>query len=135
MAYTGRVALVTGGGSGMGRVAAQNCARAGAAVAILDLNEQGMAETAREFPGIRTYTVDITDAERVTRVVDQVEAELGPIDRLYNAAGIMPFGKLLDMDASLSKKIMDINYGGLVNITQAATSAQRERRKTRSRST
>jgi NAD(P)-dependent dehydrogenase (short-subunit alcohol dehydrogenase family) len=127
MAYTGKVALVTGGGSGMGRVAAQNCARAGAAVAILDLNEEGMAETARDFPGIRAFPVDITDADRVTQVVNQVESELGPIDRLYNAAGIMPFGKLLDMDAALSKKIMDINFGGLVNITQAALPAMVQR--------
>jgi NAD(P)-dependent dehydrogenase (short-subunit alcohol dehydrogenase family) len=123
MAYTGKVALVTGGGSGMGRVAAQNCARAGAAVAILDLNEQGMAETARDFPTIRSYTVDITDAARVREIVNQVESELGPIDRLYNAAGIMPFGKLLEQDGAVIHKIMAINYGGLVNITQAALPA------------
>ena len=127
MAYTGKVALVTGGGSGMGRVAAQNCARTGAAVAILDLNEEGMAETARDFPSIRSYRVDITDPDRVKEVVNQVETELGPIDRLYNAAGIMPFGKLLEMDGAVTKKIMDINYGGLVNITQAALPAMVER--------
>ena len=98
MAYSGAVALVTGGGSGMGRIAARNCAKTGAAVAILDLNEEGMAETAGEFPNIHRFTVDITDAERVRQVVAQIEAELGPIDRVYNAAGIMPFGKLLEMD-------------------------------------
>jgi NAD(P)-dependent dehydrogenase (short-subunit alcohol dehydrogenase family) len=123
MAYKGAVAVVTGGGSGMGRIAARNCAKTGAAVAILDLNEEGMAETAREFPNIHAYAVDITDAERVQQVVAQIEAELGPIDRLYNAAGIMPFGKLLEMDGQLTSKIMDINFGGLVNITQAALPA------------
>ena len=123
MAYSGKVALVTGGGSGMGRLAAQNCARTGAAVAILDLNEEGMAETARDFPTMRSFVVDITDANRVKEVVSQVETELGPIDRLYNAAGIMPFGKLLEQDGAVINKIMDINYGGLVNITQAALPA------------
>ena len=127
MAYTGKVALVTGGGSGMGRLAAQNCARTGAAVAILDLNEEGMAETARDFPNIHSFVVDITDADRVKVVVTQVETDLGPIDRLYNAAGIMPFGKLLEQDGAVIHKIMDINYGGLVNITQAALPAMVER--------
>ncbi len=67
MAYSGAVALVTGGGSGMGRIAARNCAKTGAAVAILDLNEEGMAETAGEFPNIHRFTVDITDADGNTR--------------------------------------------------------------------
>lgn len=119
MAYSGKVALVTGGGSGMGRIAAQNCARTGAAVAILDLNEAGMAETAAGFPNIHAYSVDITDAERVQSVVDQVESALGFIDRVYNAAGVMPFGKLLDQDTAMIRKIMDINFGGLVHVSKA----------------
>jgi NADP-dependent 3-hydroxy acid dehydrogenase YdfG len=127
MAYTGKVALVTGGGSGMGRLAAQICARTGAKVAILDLNEEGMAETAKDFPTISSYVADITDAGRVNEVVSQVEAELGPIDRVHNAAGIMPFGKLLEMDASIIKKMMDINFGGLVNVSKATLPAMIER--------
>jgi NAD(P)-dependent dehydrogenase (short-subunit alcohol dehydrogenase family) len=123
MAYKGKVALVTGGGSGMGRVAARNCAAAGASVAILDLNEEGMAETAGELPAIRTYAADITDAARVQEIVGEVEAEIGPIDRVYNAAGIMPFGKLLEQNVDVIHKIMDINYGGLVNVSKATLPA------------
>lgn len=123
MAYAGQVALVTGGGSGMGRLAAQICANTGAAVAIFDLNEAGMEETAHDFDNIRCFKVDITDTAAVERAVLQVEAEMGPIDRLYNAAGIMPFGKLLEQDIDVTHKIMDINYGGLVNITKAALPA------------
>jgi len=119
MAYSGKVALVTGGGSGMGRIAAQNCARSGAAVAILDLNEGGMAETAEGFSNIHAYSVDITDADRILEVVQQVESDLGGIDRVYNAAGVMPFGKLLDQETAAVRKIMDINFGGLVNIAKA----------------
>lgn len=119
MAYKGKVALVTGGGSGMGRIAAQNCARTGAKVAILDLNEAGMVETAQGFDNIHCFPVDITDTAQVQSVVAQVETQLGSIDRVYNAAGIMPFGKLLDQDVSVINKIMDINYGGLVNVSQA----------------
>ena len=107
----------------MGRVAARNCAVAGASVAILDLNAEGMAETASELPSIRTYPADITDAARVQEIVGEVEAEIGPIDRVYNAAGIMPFGRLLEQNVDVIHKIMDINYGGLVNVSKATLPA------------
>ena len=129
MAYKGKVALVTGGGSGMGRVAARNCASAGASVAILDLNEEGMAETARDLSSVRAYTTDITDFARVQEVVAEIEREMGPIDRVYNAAGIMPFGKLLEQKVEVIDKIMDINYGGLVNVSKATLPAMIERGK------
>lgn len=127
MAYKGSVALVTGGGSGMGRLAAQICANTGASVAILDLNEPGMEETAQGFDKMRSFKVDMTDAQALQEVVNQVESEMGPIDRLYNAAGIMPFGKLMEQDAGVIHKIMDINYGGLVNISKAALPAMLKR--------
>ncbi len=129
MTYNGKVALVTGGGSGMGRVAARVCNKAGAAVAVLDVNEEGMAETAANHNGIHTFKVDISDFEAVDRVVKQVESELGPIDRVYNAAAIMPYGKLLDQDVSVIHKMMNINYGGLVNIAKTALPLMIERGK------
>jgi short-subunit dehydrogenase len=120
MAFTGKVALITGGGSGMGQLAARNLADQGASVAILDVNEAGLAETAQGRPGIRSFAVDITDSGAVASVVRTVEAEMGPLDRVCNAAAIMPFGKLLEQDAAVQLKLMDINYGGLVNIATAA---------------
>ena len=119
MAFTGKVALITGGGSGMGQRAAQLLAQDGAAVAILDVNEAGMAATARDHPGIKTYPVDIGDTDAVVSVVARIQSELGPIDRVCNAAAIMPFGKLLEQDAKVQLKLMDVNYGGLVNIATA----------------
>lgn len=120
MAFSGKVALVTGGGSGMGRVAARKLAEQGAQVAIFDVNETGMAETAEGFPGIKPYVVDISNTDQVHAAVAQVESELGPIDRVANAAAIMPFGKLLEQDPKVQLKLMDINYGGLVNVATAA---------------
>ena len=70
MAYQGKVALITGGGSGMGRLAAQQFAAAGAQVAILDVNEAGMQETAAGRDNIHPYTVDITDFAAVTTAVN-----------------------------------------------------------------
>jgi NAD(P)-dependent dehydrogenase (short-subunit alcohol dehydrogenase family) len=120
MAFNGKVALITGGGSGMGQLAARNLADQGASVAILDVNEAGMAETAEGRAGIKAYAIDITDTEAVKATVQAVESELGPIDRVCNAAAIMPFGKLLEQDPRVQLKLMEINYGGLVNIATAA---------------
>ncbi len=120
MAFTGKVALITGGGSGMGRTAAQLLAKQGAAVAIFDVNEEGMAETAAASDGIRAFSVDVTDTDAVHAAVEQVENDMGPIGRVANAAAIMPFGKLLEQDAKVQLKLMQINYGGLVNIATSA---------------
>ncbi|WP_101758349.1 SDR family oxidoreductase [Oceanicoccus sp. KOV_DT_Chl] len=119
MSFSGKVVLITGGGSGMGRLAAQMLAQNGATVAIFDVNSAGMDETAKGFDNIHSWQVDITDANSVTAAVTAVEAQLGAIDRLYNCAAIMPFGKLVEQDNALIHKQMAINYGGLVNITQA----------------
>lgn len=119
MAFEGKVVLITGGGSGMGRTAARQLASQGASVAILDINEAGMAETADGYPSVTPFVVDISDTDAVHSVVEKVEQELGAIDRVYNAAAIMPFGKLLEQDPKVQLKLMQINYGGLVNIATA----------------
>lgn len=127
MAFTGKVALITGGGSGMGQRAARVLAEQGASVAALDVNEAGLAETAEGHSNIKTYTVDITNNEAVNNAVKSVESELGPIDRVANAAAIMPFGKLLEQDAAIQHKLMEINFGGLVNIATASLPGMMER--------
>ncbi len=118
MAYSGKVAVVTGAGSGMGQVGARTFARTGAAIAALDVNETGLAETAKGIDNIHTFQADVTDYDGLKAVIDEVESKLGSIDRVYTAAGIMPLGKILDMDVKVIHKLMDINYGGTVNITK-----------------
>jgi len=127
MAFDGSVAFITGGGSGMGRLAAQNLARAGTRVAARDVNEAGLADTAAGHDGIRTYPLDVTHAQAVEAAVKEVEADLGPIDRVYNAAAIMPTGLLLDQDLETQHRIMAINYGGVVNVAQATLPGMLER--------
>ena len=119
MSNAGKVVLITGGGSGMGREAARRFAGEGAKVALLDVNTAGMEETARGFDNIQSWAVDITNFAAVQAAVREVEQKCGPIDRLYNCAAIMPFGKLVEQDNAIIHKQMAINYGGLVNITQA----------------
>ena len=127
MAYNGKSALVTGGGSGMGRLAAQQFADAGAQVAILDVDEAGMRGTAEGRGNIHPHRVDITDFEAVSAAVTDFESQHGPLDRVYNCAAIMPFGKLTEQDPNITHRMMTINYGGLVCITRATLPGMLER--------
>jgi NAD(P)-dependent dehydrogenase (short-subunit alcohol dehydrogenase family) len=120
MSFDGRVVLITGAGSGMGRLAARRLSAAGASVAGIDVNEAGLQETGRTCERFRAFTLDVTDERATAETVRRVESELGPIDRVMNAAAIMPTDRILDQDAALINRIMDINYGGTVNVTMAA---------------
>lgn len=115
-----KVALITGAGSGMGQLACKNFAQAGWRVAALDINEKGLAATAEGSKNIATWTVDVTDFKAVEAVVAEIESTLGPIHTVYNCAAVLPMGKLLEQDNSIIHKQMQINYGGLVNISQTA---------------
>jgi NAD(P)-dependent dehydrogenase (short-subunit alcohol dehydrogenase family) len=128
MAFSGRVAFITGAGSGMGRLAARRLANEGALVAAVDVNEPGLRETAGSLDGIRTYPLDVTDERAVTETIKRVESDLGPIDRVLNAAAIMPTGLIMNQDMRLINRIMEINYCGTVNVTMAALPGMIERR-------
>ncbi|MBS1106706.1 MAG: family NAD(P)-dependent oxidoreductase [Deltaproteobacteria bacterium] len=127
MAFHGKVALVTGAASGMGRLAARRLASGGASVAALDLNEAGLRETRGDDERIRTYAIDVTDARAVAETVRRIESELGAIDRVMNAAAIMPTDRLMNQAPELVNRIMAINYGGTVNVTYAALPHMLER--------
>jgi NAD(P)-dependent dehydrogenase (short-subunit alcohol dehydrogenase family) len=127
MSFADQVVFVTGGGSGMGRLAAQRMADAGAKVAAVDVNEAGLAETADGREGIHTWRLDVTDNGAVLATVKQVEDRLGPIDRVYNAAAIMPTGLLMDQDTETIIRIMDVDYNGLVHVAKAVLPGMLER--------
>lgn len=120
MAFRGRVALVTGASSGMGRVAARRLAADGALVAAVDVNEAGLFETSRGHESIQAYPLDVTDAAGVRALVSRVESDLGQLDRVVNAAAIMPTNFLLDAGAEEIRRVMDVNHQGTVNVSLAA---------------
>ncbi len=124
---SGRVALVIGGASGMGRLAAQRWSRAGGIAVAADVNEPGLRETAHSRQGIHTRVVDVTHAEAVSSLVKEIEAEIGPIERVYNGAGVMPTSLLLEQDVAEIHRVMEINYGGLVNVSLATAPRMLER--------
>ncbi|MBO6555588.1 MAG: SDR family oxidoreductase [Pseudomonadales bacterium] len=111
--------FITGAGSGMGQLAARTYAEQGYQVAAVDVNEKGLLETAENHQNIRTFNTDVTDFAAVQQVVDETEAKIGPIRRVYNAAAIMPLGKVVDQDVEVFHKVMDINYNGVVNVSKA----------------
>ena len=119
MSFAGQVVFVTGGGSGMGRLAAQRMADAGAKVAAVDVNESGLADTAAGREGIHAWRLDVTDNQAVLATVKEVEDRLGPIDRVYNAAAIMPTGLLMEQDTETIIRIMDVDYNGVVHVAKA----------------
>src|SRR5690349_8409625 len=92
--FKGRVAFVTGGGSGIGRAAALAFARAGAGVVVADVGEEANKETARliEQEGGRAVAVrcDVTQRDQIKAVLDQTAEAFGRLDFAFNNAGIEP---------------------------------------------
>ena len=127
MGFDGRVVVVTGAASGMGRLAAQRMAAAGAAVAAFDRDTAGLEETASASDAIRPRALDVSDAGAVEAAVREVEGDLGPVDRVYNAAAIMPTGFLIDQEIAEIHRIMQVNYGGVVNVAMAVLPGMLER--------
>jgi NAD(P)-dependent dehydrogenase (short-subunit alcohol dehydrogenase family) len=99
--YTGKVAFVTGAGGGIGRATATAFAEAGADVAVADLTEAAVKETAGlvEAAGARAValTLDVRDSEQLKTGLDRVVAELGGLDVAFNNAGIEQSGKPLHL--------------------------------------
>jgi 3-oxoacyl-[acyl-carrier protein] reductase len=83
----GKVAVVTGGGSGIGEAICVRLAAEGARVAVLDVNEEAAALTATLVSGI-AVEADVSDSKSVEHALEQVEAKLGPVDVWVNNAGI-----------------------------------------------
>ena len=127
MSFEGNVVFVTGGGSGMGRLAAQRMADAGAKVAAVDVDEAGLAQTAEGRDAIHTWRLDVTDGQAVLETVKEVEDRLGPIDRVYNAAAIMPTGLLMEQDTDTILRIMEVDYNGVVHVAKAILPGMLER--------
>jgi NAD(P)-dependent dehydrogenase (short-subunit alcohol dehydrogenase family) len=128
MATRIKVALVTGAASGLGRLSAERLRAAGASVAALDIDAENLARVVAGRPGTYAYACDVTDEARVREIVDEVERTMGPLDRVVHAPAIMPGGWLLEQGASLTGKVMRINYEGAVNVVHATLPRMLERR-------
>ncbi len=126
----GQTAIVTGSATGIGEAIARRLARAGAAVAVADLNLDGAAETARSIGGDAfAVQIDITNAASVAKAVGEVLARRGRIDILVNNAGIA--GKaapLWEQTEEDWQKIIAVNLTGVFLCCRAVIPHMRERK-------
>lgn len=125
----GRVALVTGAGSGIGRCAALLFAAEGAAVGVLDLDAAEAARTADAVTAAGGRAVacaaDVCDDDAVHAAVDHVVTSFGRLDALYNNAGVSMAGTVLDTPDDLWDRCWAVNVMGTVRCTRAAVPALR----------
>ncbi|MDT5337514.1 MAG: hypothetical protein QOD90_3019 [Mycobacterium sp.] len=109
-----KVIVITGGARGIGFATATALHGLGAKVAIGDVDEAKLKESATGL-GLEVYgKLDVTDPESFAAFLDDVERQLGPLDVLINNAGIMPAGKLIDEPDRVTRRILDINVYGVI---------------------
>jgi len=120
---TGKNALITGGGNGIGRAIALRLAEEGADIAIMDLDEAAMATTQASVRALgRRCEVergDVGDAAQVKRAVGALEQRLGPTDVLVNNAGIVRLAAVLDTKIADFQQVMRANVEGMLLVSQA----------------
>jgi NAD(P)-dependent dehydrogenase (short-subunit alcohol dehydrogenase family) len=122
-----RVAVVTGGASGMGRVYALRMAQAGTLVAVLDNSSSSLLDMAEESGNIHTYLCDVTNLDQIQQLLIEVEQRLGAIDRLVHCAAIMPAGSLNAHPTENIHFLMSVNYGGTVNVVTSMLNTMQAR--------
>jgi short-subunit dehydrogenase len=122
-----QTAVVTGAGSGMGRIWARRMAKLGARVVAIDINEEGLRETARDLQNIETKKCDVGHLESLKKISADVLAKFGTIDRVVHGAAIMPTAYLMKENPERIKHVMRVNYEGTVNVSHAFLPAMLER--------
>ena len=130
--YEGRTALITGGGSGIGRAIALRLADEGADVVLFDVDAPSLAATAEtirvEDGKATTAVVDVSDATNVADEVECVERDQGPIDVLVNNAGIAAIGNIEACGEEELDRVYRVNVKGVYNLLRAVVPTMAERR-------
>lgn len=123
MKLRGKVVVVTGGGSGMGRELVRQLLQRGARVAAVDLNGTALQETAALAAArdrLATFTVNIAERPSVEALPAQVVERFGCVDGVINCAGIIqPFVRLKDLEWTAMERVMAVNFWGTLHMVRA----------------
>jgi short-subunit dehydrogenase len=121
--FAGRTAVITGAGSGIGQALALRLAADGARLALLDLNGPAVATTARQCEEagarVRVDTVDVTDQDSLARCATTVGGELGHVDLLVCAAGVIHTGTVQASSWEDTRRPIDVNLIGAIATVHA----------------
>jgi len=132
MSLQGRIALVTGGGSGIGRATAIRLAEDGADGVVLDVSLDGARETVTQLEklGRRALALraDVTRSDEVRAAVEQAERALGPVDVLVNNAGLAWQATFLEMPEADWDRMLAVHLNGAYNSARAVLPGMLERR-------
>ncbi|GAA3512674.1 SDR family oxidoreductase [Aeromicrobium panaciterrae] len=118
----GKVVVLTGGGRGIGASTTKLLTSAGATMAICDLDEASIRES-----GVFGRVVDVTDRAAFKAFLDEVEAELGPVDVLINNAGIMPLNRIEDETDRATHDIIGLNLMAVIYATKEMVTRMKKR--------
>lgn len=121
--FAGKVAVVTGAGSGIGQALAIELARSGAKVAISDVDTEGLAQTEEQLKAIgapvKADRLDVTEREAFLAYADEVAEHFGKVNQIYNNAGIAFTGDIEVSQFKDIERVMDVDFWGVVNGTKA----------------
>lgn len=111
---SGEIVLITGAGSGIGRLLSLKFASLGATVVLWDINQEGLKETSRlarenGAVGVHCYICDCSKRQDIYRVADQVKKEVGDVSIIVNNAGIVTGKRFIESPDSLVEKTMEVN--------------------------
>ena len=131
MSIDGKVALVTGAGQGIGRAIALRLARDGAAIAIVDINDEKMQAVVAEVRAMgrkaTTFKADVSKRDDVYAAIDHTEKELGGFDIIVNNAGIANIQSIAEVTPAEVEKTFKVNVEGVLWGIQAAAAKFKER--------
>ncbi|UQI47043.1 2,3-dihydro-2,3-dihydroxybenzoate dehydrogenase [Streptomyces sp. HU2014] len=127
---SGRVALVTGAGQGIGEAVTRALVAQGARVAALDWTPDGVKRLEAEFgrDTVTAHTADVADSAAVEAVLDEVERTVGPLAILVNVAGVLRTSPVVEMTDDIWQRTFAVNSTGVFNASRAAARRMAERR-------
>ena len=124
--FKDKVAIVTGGASGIGRALCEEMARRGTRVVAADINLEGAEQVASAISATGGQAdaarLDVTQSDEVQKLIDQTASKHGRLDFMFNNAGIATLGEVRDMKPGQWQRIIDINLMGVVYGSTAAYS-------------